>query len=214
MNLKTSLAILTLCTAPIRGVAQKASNSTKPQVIKTVLNDTIGTECSNLISYKDFVYPNSYYINTDSVKTVNHSLKKTVANGKIWAKPAAFRKPKPEMAYAEVVNADKTKFEYDKFGNINAIYSRQGHKTRTITRDPKGNLCEYVNISYKNGKKSTEEVFNDEGKLVEKRKFHGNKRATVTNYDNNGNTQFEGYYKTEIIDGEEVVPGEHGYYFE
>ena len=57
-------------------------------------------------------------------------------------------------------------------------------------------------------------VFNDEGKLVEKRKFHGNKRATVTNYDDNGNPQFEGYYKTEIIDGEEIIPGEYGYYFE
>lgn len=214
MNLKASLAILALCTTPIKGVAQRVSNTTKPQVIKTVLNDTIGTECSNLISYKDFVYPNSYYINTDSVKAVNRSLKKTVANGGIWAKPAAFRKPKPQMSNAEIINADKTKFEYDKFGNVSAIYSKQGHKTRTITRDPKGNLCEYTNISYKNGKKNTEEIFNDEGKLVEKHKFHGNKRATITNYDDNGNPQFEGYYKTEIIDGEEIIPGEYGYYFE
>ena len=50
--------------------------------------------------------------------------------------------------------------------------------------------------------------------LVEKRKFHGNERATVTSYDNNGNPQFEGLYKTEIIDGEEIVPGGCGYYFE
>lgn len=206
MNIKTSLAIIAMSTSQINGAAQKASNTVKTKIIKTVLNDTMEAECSNLISYKDFEYPNNYYVNTDSIKSINNMTKRNSQNGNIWAKPAAFKKTTPKMSNAEVINADKTKFEYDKFENVSAIYSKQKNKTRTITRGPDGNLFEYTNISYKNGKKNVEEVYNDNGMLVEKRNFHGNKRATVTSYDNNGNPQFEGLYKTKVIDSKEIVP--------
>ena len=152
-------------------------------------------------------------MNADMLKATKPVLK-TASSKAGWAKPAAFKKPKPEMANAEVVNADETKFTYDKFGNVNAIYSKQGHKTRTITRYPDGNLCDYTDISYKNGKKHIENVFDDRGILVEKRQYHGNERATVTNFDDNGNPQFEGLYKTLLYEGEEIVPGGCGCYFE
>ena len=213
MNLKSGLVAMSIAVNPLNVNAQKvAAKHIKPKVIETVINDTIGVDATNLISYKDFIYSNNY-MNADMLKATKPVLK-TASSKAGWAKPAEFRKPKPEMANAEVINADKTKFTYDKFGNVNAIYSKQGHKTRTITRDPDGNLCDYTDISYKNGKKHIENVFDDRGILVEKRQYHGNERATVTNFDDNGNPQFEGLYKTLLYEGEEIVPGGCGCYFE
>ena len=205
INLKTGLTALAIATSPLQASAQKTSTKlVKPTIVEHVLNDTIGAEASNLISYKEFDY-GANYIGSATIKALK---------SKGWAKPANFRKPKPEMANAEVVNADNTKFVYDKFGNVKSIISKQGHKTRSIVRDPDGNLCQYSNIRYKDGKKSLEEVFDDRGFLVEKREFHGNERATITTFDDQGNKQFEGLFKTEMFEGEEIVPGGCECYFE
>lgn len=202
MNIKTSLAIMSVVASPINVGAQKTAKAFKPQVIEQIVNDTT----SKMISYKDFIYPDSYY-------NAGKNLTKIV-NNKGWAKPTNFKKPNLDMAGKKVVNADKTVYAYDKFGNVSEIYSKQGNKTRTITRDSSGNLCEYSNISYKNGRKSVEDIYNEQGLLVETHKYHGNGTATVRNFDDNGNVQFEALYKTENHDGEEFVPGGCGYFFE
>ncbi|MCM1266132.1 MAG: hypothetical protein NC200_08035, partial [Candidatus Gastranaerophilales bacterium] len=156
-----------------------------------------------MISYKEFFYGDNY-MNADTIKSATPLVKTALSKGE-WVKPANFRAPKPEMASARVVNADKTEFVYDEFGNVNAIYSTKGHKTRTITRDPKGNLMTYSDISYKNDKKSTERVFNDEGVLVETYKYHGDGTATVRTLNEKGKPEFECLMRTKTVDGEEVV---------
>lgn len=62
--------------------------------------------------------------------------------------------------------------------------------------------------------KVPENIYNEKGKLVESHKFHGNGTATLRNFDDNGNVQFEALYKTEFYEGEEIIPVESNYSFD
>ncbi len=208
MNIKTSLTVMSLSLLPLKTTAQKSSKAIKPQVVEHLVNDTT----SNIISYKDFIYPDCYYINADTIKLAQNILKS--GKNKVWSKPADFIKPDFLMARKQVKTADKTTLVYDNFGNVKDIFSKNGLKIRTITRDPSGNLSEYMNISYKKSKKIAEDIYNEKGQLVESHKFHGNGTATLKNFDDKGNVQFEALYKTEFYEGEEIIPVEYNYSFD
>lgn len=186
MNVKTSLAIISIAAAPMASCTKKTAQSFKPQS-EYVMKDAV----SNMASYNEFIYPKNYY---------------GIGGAKFMQNIKNINK--------EIMNADKSVIAYDDYGNTRETFSRQGQKLYTVTKDSEGNLCEYSIISYKNGKKSKEDIYNDRGMLVETHKYNNDGTALVRNFDDDGNIQFEDLYKTEIRHGEEYVPTECGYCFE